>query len=73
MKFLADMGISSRTVNWLKSQGYDAIHLVEKGLEKLEDDHILIFNLFRSNSPPLAARLETFLENPKAHSIPSGT
>lgn len=41
MKFLADMGISPRTVNWLRSQGYDAIHLVEQGLEKITDEAIL--------------------------------
>ncbi|WP_337884592.1 DUF5615 family PIN-like protein [Fischerella thermalis] len=28
MKFLADMGISPRTVNWLKAAGYDALHLI---------------------------------------------
>ena len=37
MKFLADMGISPRTVSRMRKQGYDAIHLVEEGLEKLED------------------------------------
>ena len=42
MKFLADMGISPRTVNWLRNQGYDAIHLIEQGLEKLPDEDILI-------------------------------
>lgn len=42
MKFLADMGISPRTVNWLRNQGYDAIHLIEQKLEKLEDEDILI-------------------------------
>lgn len=42
MKFLADMGISPRTVNWLKDAGYDAIHLVEEGLERLADDEILV-------------------------------
>jgi predicted nuclease of predicted toxin-antitoxin system len=42
MKFLADMGISPRTVNWLRSAGYDAIHLVEEGLEQLTDDEILV-------------------------------
>lgn len=31
MKFLADMGISPRTVNWLKSNGYDAVHLADEG------------------------------------------
>jgi len=42
MKFLADMGISPRTVNWLKAAGYDAVHLVEEGLEQLADDEILV-------------------------------
>ncbi|MFP5269500.1 DUF5615 family PIN-like protein [Coleofasciculus sp.] len=42
MRFLADMGISPRTVNWLKAAGYDAIHLVEEGLERLADDEILV-------------------------------
>ncbi len=42
MKFLADMGISPRTVNWLKVAGYDALHLVEEGLERLADDEILV-------------------------------
>jgi len=41
MKFLADMGISPRTVSYLKRMGYDAIHLVEERLERLEDDQIL--------------------------------
>ncbi len=27
MKFLADMGISLRTVSWLRGGGYDAVHL----------------------------------------------
>ncbi len=42
MKFLADMGISPRTVAKLRRKGYDAVHLVEEGLEKLEDRDILI-------------------------------
>ncbi|MFB2918360.1 MULTISPECIES: DUF5615 family PIN-like protein [Aerosakkonema] len=41
MKFLADMGISPRTVNWLRSVGYDALHLVDEGLAELPDDEIL--------------------------------
>lgn len=41
MKFLADMGISPRTVAKLRREGYDAVHLVEKKLEKLEDREIL--------------------------------
>lgn len=42
MKFLADMGISPRTINWLRNAGYDAVHLVEQGLERLPDDEILV-------------------------------
>lgn len=41
MRFLADMGISPRTVNWLRTAGYDAVHLVEEDLERLSDDEIL--------------------------------
>ena len=41
MKFLADMGISVVTVDYLRSQGYDAMHLREQGLHKLEDPAIL--------------------------------
>lgn len=42
MRFLADMGISPRTVNWLRASGYEAVHLVEEGLEQLPDDEILV-------------------------------
>ncbi len=37
MKFLADMGISPQTVAKLRKKGFDAVHLSEEGLEKLED------------------------------------
>jgi predicted nuclease of predicted toxin-antitoxin system len=41
MKFLADMGISLRTINWLRDLGYDVFHLRDKGLQRLPDDEIL--------------------------------
>lgn len=41
MKFLADMGVSMRTVTWLRQQGHEAIHLREEGLQRLPDDQIL--------------------------------
>jgi predicted nuclease of predicted toxin-antitoxin system len=41
MKFLADMGISPRTVAFLRSQGHDAVHLHEQGLDRHEDPAIL--------------------------------
>jgi len=42
MKFLADMGISPRTVDALRQQGYNAVHLGEQGLERLADRDILV-------------------------------
>ena len=41
MKFLADMGVSPRCVEWLRTQGYDAIHLYEQKLHKLSDCEVL--------------------------------
>ena len=41
MKFLADMGISPKTVALLRALGYDATHLQEQGLERLPDSTIL--------------------------------
>ena len=37
MKFLADMGISPRTVAHLRRLGHDAVHLHDEGLVQLED------------------------------------
>ncbi|WP_292872456.1 DUF5615 family PIN-like protein [Nostoc sp. LPT] len=42
MKFLADMGISLRTVTWLRGAGYDVVHLRDEGLQRLPDNEILI-------------------------------
>jgi predicted nuclease of predicted toxin-antitoxin system len=41
MRFLADMGISPRTIALLSTQGHDAVHLVEQGLERMADGDIL--------------------------------
>jgi predicted nuclease of predicted toxin-antitoxin system len=41
MKFLADMGISPRTVTFLRELGHEAVHLHEEGLERLGDTAIL--------------------------------
>lgn len=40
MKFLADMGVSWRVVEWLKSGGHDAVHLSERGMPRLPDPEI---------------------------------
>ncbi len=42
MKFLADMGISQKTVEWLRNQGHDLVHLREQGLQRLADEDILM-------------------------------
>ena len=41
MRFLADMGISPQTVEYLRKMGYEAVHLREEGLQTLEDPKIL--------------------------------
>ena len=41
MRFLADMGISPRTVDFLRDLGHDAIHLHEEGPDRLLDPDIL--------------------------------
>ena len=42
MKFLADMGISPKTVEFLKAKGHDAVHLHESGLKRMPDSDILV-------------------------------
>lgn len=41
MNFLADMGISRKTVSFLKAHGYDAVHLHEQGHDRMPDSDIL--------------------------------
>jgi predicted nuclease of predicted toxin-antitoxin system len=41
VKFLADMGLARHTVEALRQQGHDAVHLREKGLQRLEDPEII--------------------------------
>ena len=41
MKFLADMGISSRTVTTLRDRGHDAVHVRDVGLARATDEAIL--------------------------------
>jgi predicted nuclease of predicted toxin-antitoxin system len=37
MRFLADVGVAIRVVEWLRNQGYDARHLREEELQRLPD------------------------------------
>lgn len=41
MKFLGNMGISPKTIEYLRSLGYEAKRLLEEGLERLPDEMIL--------------------------------
>ncbi len=41
MKFLADMGVSPRTVESLCKREYDAVHLSEQGLFRMRDSEIV--------------------------------
>lgn len=41
MKFLADMPISPKTVNYLKSLGHDIYRISDKGLPKAKDSEIV--------------------------------
>ena len=41
MRFLADMGISPRTVEFLNDAGHDAVHLMDRELNELGDPDIL--------------------------------
>ena len=40
MRFLADMGVAQRVVEWLRAEGHDAIHLREEGLQRMPDGDI---------------------------------
>jgi predicted nuclease of predicted toxin-antitoxin system len=41
VKFLADMGISLKTVAFLDALGHDAMHLADQGLERLPEPGIV--------------------------------
>src|SRR5947207_11226061 len=40
MRLLADMGVSLRVVEWLRSSGHDAIHLRDEGLQTFPNGEI---------------------------------
>ena len=41
MRFLADMGVSPRFVEWLRTEGHDAVHLFEQKMHRLTDSDVL--------------------------------
>ena len=42
MRFLADMGVSPRIVEWLRRKGHDAVHLRDEGLHRLPNGEIFV-------------------------------
>lgn len=42
MRFLADMGVAMRIVEWLRTQGPDVRHLREEGLQRMPDTDIFL-------------------------------
>ena len=40
MRFLGDMGVSWRVLEWLRAAGHNAIHLREEGLQRLPNGDI---------------------------------
>lgn len=41
MRFLADMGISPNVVVWLRANGHDAVHVMERDYQRRSDSEIL--------------------------------
>ncbi len=40
MRFLADMGVATRVVDWLRQNGHDAKHLRDEGLHRIPNGEI---------------------------------
>ena len=40
MRFLGDMGVSLRVIEWLRAAGHDAVHLRDEGLQRLPNGEI---------------------------------
>lgn len=40
MRFLADMGVDVRVVEWLRQHGHDAKHLIEEKLQRAPDEAV---------------------------------
>jgi predicted nuclease of predicted toxin-antitoxin system len=41
MRFLADAGISPKTVEFLRSRGHDAVHVRERALQRASDRELV--------------------------------
>ena len=40
MRFLADMGVAQRIVEWLRAEGHDGVHLRDEGLQRTPNGEI---------------------------------
>ena len=40
MRFLGDMGVSRREMEWLRVAGHDTVHLRDEGLQRLPNGDI---------------------------------
>lgn len=40
MRFLADMGVAQRIVEWLRTEGHEVVHLREEGLQRMPNGEI---------------------------------
>ncbi|MEN6427020.1 MAG: DUF5615 family PIN-like protein [Phycisphaerales bacterium] len=40
MRFLADMGVAQRVVQWLRVEGHDVVHLRDEGLQRMPNGEI---------------------------------
>ena len=49
MKFLADMGISPRTVAYLRERGHEAIRLDALGMERATDPAVVTYAASQGN------------------------
>ncbi len=74
MRLLADMGVDVRVVDWLRSQGHDATHLRDEGLQRLPNGEILalskgrkagviLFRLRNTRTPHVIQRLSSVLSD----------
>jgi len=40
VRFLADMGVDQRVVDWLREQGHEVAHLRDEGLHRMADEDV---------------------------------
>jgi predicted nuclease of predicted toxin-antitoxin system len=51
VRFLADMGVDVRAVEWLRRHGHDAVHLRDEGLHRALDEQVFAKALAEPTCP----------------------